>query len=48
MDFTYSEEEEAYRAEVRAWLAENKPDWSRSDREEEADFERQHRNRGGH
>ena len=27
MDFRFSEAEEAYRAEVRAWLEKNIPDW---------------------
>ncbi len=42
MDFTFTAEEEAYRAEVRAWLAENKPDWSGggSEYEQEGNFER--------
>ena len=42
MDFTFSAEEEAYRAEVRAWLAENRPDWSGGGSEYDADddFER--------
>ncbi len=32
MDFSFTQQEEAYRAEVRAWLAGNLPSW-RSDRE---------------
>ena len=30
MDFTFTADEEVYRDEVRAWMMENKPDWSES------------------
>ncbi len=46
MDFTFSEIEEAYRAEVRSWLAQNIPDWWRdADPDERAgdDYFEQHR-----
>jgi alkylation response protein AidB-like acyl-CoA dehydrogenase len=41
MDFTFTEAEEAYRAEVRAWLEANIPSWWRSGGEDDdADFEK--------
>jgi alkylation response protein AidB-like acyl-CoA dehydrogenase len=40
MDFQFTPEEEKFRQETRAWLAEHVPAWAAEDSDEEADFER--------